>query len=432
MLHPQPNQINPKLFWPALGLSLACALAGQFLLALRPEAFTLPWFRNPPVLLALHLTTVGFLSLLFLTVLLQAIPVLYHAVQTETRVGRTGQALLIPGAGLLLFHFSRLPRHAWVGASAGLLLLSGTAVLAVSLMARAKEGWNRTFVSKALGPSIFYFFCLLLLGAWMALGLADGTHGPEPLPAIFLHLHLGLYGFASLAIFGMAPKLLRLFQRSTGYAAWPLKAALTGTHAGLAILFLRWLGWLRLPLPAAGACFLFAALGFAGQLALLLKAAKARKWDSSLVGMLAATAFFLLAVGIENGLLAGDGGTPGQQMACFYLGLWGWVAGMMLAVLQKIIAVLNWYERFWEPASQGLEVPMAWPLIHPGLAWSVPALQALSTLSVSWGLATGQAGWIRTGGWLGALAVTSTAGLLALARVGGKVQLALILERSTS
>ena len=62
MLNPRVDQILPRLFWPVLALSLLSGLAGQALLVLRPEAFTLHYFRNPVMLAAVHLTSLGWLA----------------------------------------------------------------------------------------------------------------------------------------------------------------------------------------------------------------------------------------------------------------------------------------------------------------------------------------------------------------------------------
>lgn len=409
MLNPQPWQVQPRAFWPALFLALLFGLAAWAYPVYDPEAFTRHWMRNHVALKAVHSLALGQLGLLFLAVVGQAGPVLFHVRQTGAGLGAWGQGAWSLGVLLLVSFFAGWRRLDVLLVSLACLGL-GWGLSHFQARAVAGEGRTRTFAWAGLGPAFLYLGLMILLGGAMAVGLLSPWLPQDPGLSLQLHVHLGLWGFAGLAIFGFLPKLLRLFQASTGYAAWPLRACLGLVHTGLALLALEWLGlagvWAA---PAAGAALLAAALGFALQLALLLAAAKARRLDSSLAAQLTGVAFLLAAAGLDAWLLARSGSWQAQA-AAVTLALGGFVSLVLLGTLQRICAVLAWFQRFYE-AAKTQAVPTAWDLVHPGLAWSVAPLQASAAGGLAIGIWTARGDWVFYAGLCGCAAQLATAGL---------------------
>jgi hypothetical protein len=72
----------------------------------------------------------------------------------------------------------------------------------------------------------------------------------------------------------------------------------------------------------------------------------------------------------------------------------------LLGTLQRICAVLAWFQRFFLKAMRQ-QVPTAWDLVPPPLAWSLLPLQAGAAACLALGLGLGSAAWIRAGGLLG-------------------------------
>lgn len=409
MLKPQPSQINPRLFWPVLFVSLFFGLAAWSYAAYAPEAFTEPWLRNRIVLKAVHSLALGQLGLLFLAVGVQALPVLFHSPQAGEGLSRWGLALWGLGVLLLVSFFAGW-RH--LGVLLGTLACLGFGWSLLHFQARAVAGLGsgRSFAWGGLGPAFLYLGLMLLLGGAMAWGLLQPLLPQDPLASLQLHVHLGLWGFATLAIFGFLPKLLRLFQASVGYAGWPLRGAFGAVHGGLALLALTWLGWIGAWAAAvAGGLLLTAALLFALQLALLLRSAKARRLDSSLALQGTGVLFLLLAAAADAALLA-QGGSWQAQAATVALGLGGFISLVLLGTVQRICAVLAWFQRFYHDA-QTHAVPTAWDLVHPGLAWSVLPLQAWAAAALAWGIWRGDANAVFWAGLSGCLAQGLTAAL---------------------
>ena len=387
MLKPSLAQILPRLFWPALFVCLGFGFAAWAYPLFFSDRINLHWMRNAAVLKAVHCLTLGQLGLLFLAVLVQAVPVLFHRPQASVRVSLAGQILWGLGVLGLISYFAgwRTLLVLVVTLSA---LMAGATILWLQARAIVAAGTGRTIAWQGLGPAFLYLGFMLVLGAAMAWGLIKPGLPQDPLQTLQLHIHVGLWGFAGLAIFGFLPKLLRLFQSSTGYATWPQRTSFVAVHGGLGLLFVRWLGYLPREFETlAGLALLLAALLFAFQISLLLFRARARRLDSSLALQLSGVVFLLVAASLDAWLLAGHG-TWRQEAATVVLGLGGFISLTLLGTLQRICAVLGWFQRFYE-AAKTHAVPTAWELIHPKLAWSILPLQSGAASLLAGGLWTG-------------------------------------------
>lgn len=410
MLNPRPEQIAPRLFWPILAVSLFSGLAGQCLLVVKPQAFTTHFFRNPWMLAAVHLTSLGWLATLFLAVTMQALTVLMHRPQRRTLQGFVGPGLFTVGA-LALVAFLALWRKPWA-LSVALAGLGLGFILTVQRSLYLAKGYQaRTQAWPNLVAAHAYLGCLLVLGALMALGLWKSCLPRPPLETLDLHIHLALAGFAGLAILGLLPKLLRLFLGATGYAAWPGAWAARAVHAGLLIQTLGWwFGWGDAP-HAAKALFFLAALGLAAQVVLQARVATKPLWTSSFALQASALVWLLVAASLDLGS-AFRGGPWRMREVAVYVALFGWIGGTLLGTVQRITAVLAWYQRFFDETPLR-EVPSAWQLVDPRLAWAAVSLHFGAVLLGALGLSLGRADCLRWSGLLGMGALLSTLGLAA-------------------
>ncbi len=375
-----------------------------------PQAFTQHWLRNHVLLKAVHLVALGQLGLLFLAVQAQALPVLFHQPQPAKKWPLLlGLGLWIFGVLSLVAFFAGWRNPALLGAAWVCLALAWFLLYlrAGSLRAQSESAgfaWN------GLGPAFLYLALMLVLGGAMAWNLIHPVLESDVLSNLQLHVHLGLWGFAGMAIFGFLPKLLRLFQGSVGYAGWPLNYCLSAVHGSLALLLGIWLGWLRRDWAGiAGWGLLLAAFLFAWQLTLLLVKAKKSSINSSLLAQVAGLIFLLAAAAWDARLL--NQSAPWQEhAAALALGMGGFINLTLLGTTQRISAVLAWFQRFYDLAKTH-QVPTAWELAHPALAWAVTPLQALAAAALAWGLLRGDAVWIRMAGLSGVVAHALTLAL---------------------
>jgi hypothetical protein len=418
VLDPQPEQIAPRRFWAPACLALGLGLAGQALLVLRPAEFSGHPFRRPWVLASVHLTSLGLLGLLFLIVLLNAAGVLHHRNVSESAEAKAGPWLFATGAVSLACFFGAY-RSPWLLGFALAALAAGYAATFAALARQLRGVLYNTDAKRGSAQGLVALGVVLLLGAAMAPGLLGQPLPFDALAVLRFHIHLGLAGFAGLALAGLLPKLLRLFQGSTGYWTGPTRVTFMAVHAGLCLEAAA-IVWPRPSLPPlASACFLTAALAHTLQIGLLLRKARKRRFDSSLSLQLAALLWLQTAAGL--GLAYSLGGAWRLAAAATYAALFGWVGGSILGTLQRVVAVLAWFQRFYaHSATQA--VPTAWELIHPGLAWAAGGLHLAAAGAGVLGLLNASKAALFLSGCCGAASILATVLLVAGAHKRGRAR----------
>ena len=420
---PPRSELSTPLFWASLAFSLACGLGSQLLMALHPLAFAEHWFRQPTVLLAVHLSTLGFLGVLVLGVLTQFMPMLLGRALGSALGAAACLAIFALSALLLFVHFGlwRSSPLAWAAAGGVLLSLAGFAALASGALfgGGVTHRLSRATLASALG--------YLLFAVGLGTLLAQGLLGPSlidtpPLAQLQLHLHLGLFGFGALVLFGVSYELLPMFNLARGYPSWPGWASLALAHIGLLCLAAQVLGVCTEPAALHGAwgvSLALSALLYVVQVLLITHKAMRRQVDASIWALRLAWAWLLLSAAWGLALLLGPETGPGAQAAYIYLGLFGFLGGAIFSQLQKIVPLLSWYDRFAALAGKAV-VPTSAQLLDARLAWGGLALHSAATLVGTVALASGAVGGIRLAGSLGCAAFACTIAQVLLCRFGGK------------
>ena len=415
------ERLHTRLFWTFALASLLAGFGGQLVLALEPAAFAGTWFRQGWVLLAVHLTTLGFLVLLVMAVLTQFLPVLF---------GRPLYSLGLAAAGMAAFAVSALgfwiylgfARFTWLGWLAGSGLLLGLFLYLLQAGLSLHGAVQQPMTRLTLASAGAYLALAALLGFLMAPGLSRSPVLPgNPLQTLALHAHLALFGFATLVVYAVSYQLLPMFNLAKGYPEWPGWTALVLAHAGLlAMIAARFSG-----LPSLWA---WAALGLAGsalaygmQVILLMRKALRQKRDASLWTFLQALGFFYVAAVMGLRLALGGPTGPGFQAAYIWLLLFGWIGGVIFSQAQKIFYFLSWFDRFSSRIGR-FRVPRAEALLWPGMARALAAFHLLATLLGLAGLLRADPGQLRLAGMAGCACFLSLGGLLIGCRVRGRAE----------
>ncbi len=332
-----PSPLLPLGFFvPALGLLLAAGGSLPLLAARLAD-----WHYQQEVLAVVHAVTLGFLLATFLGATVQLLPVLSGQELRSTGRIRLANALFLAGALGMVLHFWKLR---WPGliASAALVITAVTLLLSalVPLLRHAGSEPGPLGVGLALAGLV----------ATMTLGLLSGidryrTFLPGgPMDHLAAHLHLGLLGTFTVAIFGVEARLLPMFLVSSPPSDRRQRATVVLASAGtLALATALFLGW-----PAAPfALPLLVALGL--QLANVREIVARRRRRQIEPGfLLALTAYADLAVAAVVGLLlalgVGRGTMLPVRLAWVYgcLLLVGFVLQTVLGILTKILPFLVW------------------------------------------------------------------------------------------
>jgi len=340
-------------YFAAALLSLAAA---EILMALGygyPQAA----LQAPETLVLVHVVAIGWLSLLMCGALFQFVPVLVAQPLHSNTLPAPTLVLLVAGLASLILGFLQLagqvdpalPFFAFAGALLG-------AGFALALWNLGRTLWAAQTLPM---PAQFVVVGLASVGATVALGIifalvlgGVATYGPcVELTATGLPLHVvaGLGGWLTFTAIGVSYRLLAMFMLAPELERRSTKAAL---YLGTAALALAFVGGVLAVLLRGNLAFVLLAAAGLGLVALALYGAdvvhlyRARKRPRiELNSRMAAFALASLAACVVLiVVLLALGRLTDHVGAVVFLVVFGWLSGLGLAQLYKIVAFLTWLE----------------------------------------------------------------------------------------
>ena len=337
-------------------LALACLLGG---LALIVSGFGYPSadIAAPQTLLLVHLLAIGWLSLLMCGALFQFVPVLVARPLYSNGLPLPTLACLTAGLVLLLcgfLHLSGWPGPAWsvLPWGGGLLVLG----FALALYNLGRTLW----AARPLGlPAQFVAVGLASLAATVLLGFVftavlGGVSGSPLLAAITveglpLHVIAGLGGWLTFTAKGVSYRLLAMFMLAPELDGMTSRAALRIGSAALAVVIVG--GVLAIGSGfgpewalVSGGSLALVALGLYGSDILQLYRRRKRR-VIELNSRMAGVALGHLGCAVVLGVVLAATETLSRHAgALVFLVAFGWLTGLALAKLYKIVAFLTWLE----------------------------------------------------------------------------------------
>lgn len=328
----------------------------------------------PETLAVVHLVTIGWLGLLFCGALLQFVPVLAATYLRMAWLAAPALLLLLTGLGLLTIGFLALGGPIDVElpvlSMASVLLAAGFSCLAVSLSA--------TIVSqKAFDvPGILVMTGLAALLATVGMGasfagmlsgLVDLPRLASVLPDLVpYHAGSGLLGWMTLTAIGVSYRLFAMFMLAPekGHSN---KSVTAFAVCALAALYLGFASELLAPSIAAVASVLAVSLAL-GLLVLygrdvwrMYYARRRKVLELNSLAALVALMFLVAGTAMLAGEVFLELETPLGVAAYYLLGL-GWLSGLGLAQLYKIVPFLTWLEAYG-PVMGKSQVPRVQDLV---------------------------------------------------------------------
>ena len=362
---------TPAMFAAALfnfGCGLSLAVLG------------LAWPAAPataPVSLAMvHLLTIGWLTLLMFGALFQFVPVITsrklpsQALPLATLVGiESGLALMVGG-------FGALGRWPGVGlllpVGGGLVIVAlvvGAATLLVPLLAKRPVPLSARFVLAGLGFLLF----TILLGLGFALALTAPAAGPALAPllagGVAWHALAGLGGWFTLTAIGVSYELLPMFmlapheRGALGAAVLWVGVGSLGVALAAGLATIVWPGGWSAALEQAGRLGLVLALGlYLADVVRLYRSRRRRQIElhnraaiGAFVALGLAALFAVVAVATDR--------LAALAPSLVLLVLLGWLSGLGLTQLYKIVAFLSWLSRYGGRLGRG-PVPRVQDLVN--------------------------------------------------------------------
>lgn len=338
--------------------ALAFLLAAETL-AIAGIGYPASGLAESMTLILVHLVAIGWLSLAMAGALLQFVPVLVARPLAFPQLALPALLALIAGLLLLCTGFATLA--GWLDGPQDLLplaaasLLTGFALLGLMLVATLLSARPITLfayfvvaglaclAATALSGSAFAAI-LSGRGSW----LVDLAVLPYGLP---FHALLGLGGWLGLIAFGVSYRLFVMFMMSPEPPARRVRPVLLSAGLGLGIAFAGLVascagfeartGWVATALTA-----LALASALYGRDILVLYRTRRRKQLE--INMLASIpAYASLGLGIALLPIAVTAGADeGIVAALAFLLAFGWLGGLTLAQLVKIVSFMTWLETY--------------------------------------------------------------------------------------
>ncbi len=329
------------------------------------------------VLVGVHLTTIGFLTVLMMGALHQFVPVLTEtelASQTWSGVTLGFLTLGLAGmvAGFLALPFQVpggvLPNFPWLLPIGGTLVVLGVIVALFNLGITLKRAWPWTLSAWLVTTGLGYLFLTVVAGLTFAVSFADPKLFPSTWLAIMggrglaAHVIGGVGGWLTLTAMGVSYKLLAMFTLSDehrGAAGW---IAYVATALGIFVAWLgRWIGANRWS-NVAWIVILVGLAFYLWDMRVLYQQRKRRQLE--LNGRYATIALAYLAVLIIAAAVVRLGGVFRRvDIALTFLALYGWLGGLALTQLYKIIPFLTWLDRYGARMGKG-RIPRVQDLVN--------------------------------------------------------------------
>lgn len=328
----------------------------------------------PDTLAVVHLFTIGWLGMLFCGALLQFVPVLAATHLRMAWLAGPALAFLLLGIGVLTIGFLALGGHVDVDvralAAASVLLVAGFGCLAVSLSATILSQKVFDVPSILVVVGIVALLATVAMGASFA-GMLSGLFATPRLASILpdlvpYHAASGLLGWMTLTAVGVSYRLFAMFMLA------PEKGHSTRlvTSFGVCALVVLYVSFaievldlpLAFPAPLIGVALAFVLLAAYGRDVWRMFRGRRRKVLelNSLVGLVALVFLGGAMATLAAALLLDLDESYG--VAAFYLLGLGWLSGLGLAQLYKIVPFLTWLETYG-PVMGKSQVPRVQDLV---------------------------------------------------------------------
>lgn len=391
-------------------LHFGCAIVALLMaLALLVSGYADPLqgLRAPSMLIAVHLTTIGWLSLLMLGALYQFVPVITNSTLYSQRLPILGLGFIGVGLTLMLLGFLAL---SGVGVlRTGYLPIGGALVLIGFVLGGSDIALTLWKARPLPLPAVFVAVSLVFLLLTALFGLAFALAFALPQSSAFLqrliaagiglHIAAGLGGWFTLTIMGVSYRLLSMFMLAPDEPRRSTYAALFLTAGGLAVLILG--GLLQLGGGSTGAWVNTVAaaaigLGLACYLSDIVQFYRTRRRKLlELNSLTAAGALTLLALAVLIGFgLAVFGRLERYAAAVGYLFIFGGLTGLGLSQLYKIVPFMTWLDVFGSRLGKG-PVPRVQDLVNEPRARRWFIAYFVTAAIASFALAVGHASHFR-------------------------------------
>ncbi len=336
-------------------VALACLLGAQAMIV-AGYGFPAAAIEDPLTLVLVHMVTIGWLSLLMCGALIQFVPVLVAQPLAGARLVLPALICLVAGLVLLLAGFLQLAGLLDTGIAflslAGGVLPVGFGLVVVVLTRTLWSGRPLPLPARFVAAGLACLVATALIGAlFTALlsGFAPASSAVdwsgEVLP---LHVTAGFGGWLTLTAVGVSYRLLPMFMLSPDKERLTGRAALWSGCAAMTLVLVvvpaeRLAGGPGLAWYGALLAMLVGVTLYGVDLVYFYRHRKRRNIELNSRSAIGAFAALYLSVALAVVLVA-TGTFVANIGALVYLVAFGWLSGLGLSQLYKIVPFLTWLE----------------------------------------------------------------------------------------
>lgn len=351
-------------------------------------------FSHPATVTAVHIGTLGWVTMVIMGAMYQMVPVLLQARLYSESLGFGGYWLFLVGVSSLVTGF-------WT--SQPVLIVMGGAAAATAIYLFV---FNMTLTLRevrgggvhgwAVAGAVTFLFLTATWGLLLVTGMNVPLLGDAFVRFMAAHAIFGLAGWFSLSIFGVGYRLVPMFALSHGHpenrqgVAVLLLGAGAGSAGAVAILGITGPVAALAGLPVVAAFVIFAL-----DVAAIIRHRRRRKMELVTRFSLASVAF-----GVFAGAMAWAGGmgwrppwleTGAWVTAIVFTALAGWVSFMVVGQIFKIVPFLVWLQRYSDKAGREA-VPLVRDLYDPRLGEASLILLGTGTVGTILSILSGASG----------------------------------------
>ncbi len=313
--------------------------------------------RAPETLILVHIIVVGWLALLMSGALLQFVPVLVAKPLWGSCAGLPVLLLLLAGLVGLLCGFAGMVGLAespvWLLPLSSLLLIAGFSLLVLMLGMTIWQARPIALPARFVAAGLSSLLVVAFLGGIFTLALSGMTESDALLDIAGLstpiHAALGLGGWMSFTAMGVSYRLLTMFmlspddeRKTTRIVWWAGAAALMLLGAGV-VIFAFGEGSVEMVLLAALVPGVASVALYSYDMRTVYRQRKRKAIELNSAASIPAFAAMVLTILLAL-TLPWTGFADRIIAALAYLFVFGWLTGLSLAQLYKIVPFLTWLE----------------------------------------------------------------------------------------
>ena len=349
---PPPSVVVPHFVFGAISF-----LVLTILILFNVESISGHYF-NPKLLSLVHLTTLGWISMIIFGALYQLVPVVLDVKLHNEKLAKINFYIYALSIIIFVFAFWNMYSQALLFEIGGTLMFTAITLFSYNIMMSAFNAKRKLIAAKFIISSIFWFFTTAVFGLILVFQLTNPYLDINHLQFLKAHAHFGMVGWFLLLIIGVSSRLIPMFLVTHNLNEKKLSFALYAINIGLvalATVFFMNLSAIYIIVSA-----LIIVIGIASYVSFLVDAYRNRIKKILDIGMQhSALAIFILVFPIVFATIApftiNDHFELSQQTVLVYglSVLLGFITSLLLGQTYKTLPFIVWLFEYRGKMGQG-------------------------------------------------------------------------------